>query len=200
MIQLIRSQRRTISLMIKDDGSLMVRAPKSTRIEYVNKFLDEKSDWILKHQIMMQEYLNRKKSHKFINSNGILYLGKRLKPKGLDLTNYNEVKSWYKKKALEIITKKTENFSEKFNLKYNNLKINDAKKRWGSCSWQNNLNFSWRVIMAPNKVIDYVIIHEISHIKHKNHSQNFWDFVSSMMKNYKKYDFWLEENRFLLDF
>lgn len=200
MIELIRSNRKTISLMIKDDGSLMVRAPRRTRIEYVNKFLEDKQDWIAKHKDMMQDFLRRRKSHKFINSKGILYLGRRIKPKGVNLRSYDEIKSWYKKRAKTVFTRKIDNFSAEFGLKYGKLKITDAKKRWGSCSGRNNINLSWRLLMASNKAIDYVIIHELAHIKHKDHSVRFWNYVESMMKNYKKYDNWLEENRFLLDF
>jgi predicted metal-dependent hydrolase len=200
MIQLIRSKRRTISLIIKDDGDLLVRAPNHTRIEYVQRFLQEKEDWIKKHQNTIKDFLKRKKSHKFITSQGIYLLGKRVIPKKINLKKYSEIKSWYKAEAEKYITKRLDFFADKFDLKYGTLKITDAKRRWGSCSGRNNMNFSWRILMAPKKTVDYVIIHELAHIKHKNHSARFWDFVETMMKDYKKHDNWLEENRFLLDF
>ncbi len=200
MIQLIRSKRRTISLIIKDDGSLVVRAPNKVKIEYIEKFIAEKQIWIEKHRFKMQDFLKRKKSHKFINEQGILYLGKRIIPQDLNLEDENLVKYWYKKKAQEICVTKIDYLSKQYNLKYNKLKISNAKKRWGSCSSKNNINISWRVIMAPTLVVDYVLIHELAHIKQKNHSVKFWSEVEKMMKNYKKHDKWLEENRFLLDF
>ncbi len=200
MIHLIRSKRRTISLMIKDDGALLVRAPERTRIEYVNKFIKEKENWIAKHQELMKAFLKKKKTYKFITDEGILLLGKRVRPKGLELKNIDEIKLWYKKKAAILISKRLDFFTKKFGLHYGALKITSARKRWGSCSGRNDMNFSWRLIMADKKAIDYVIVHEIAHIKHKDHSAKFWDCVESMMKDYRKYDSWLEENRFLLDF
>lgn len=200
MIQLFRSNRKTISLTVDDDGSLIVRAPKRIKSEYIEKFIQDKQNWIKKRQFLMKDFIKKKKSYKFVDKEGILYLNKRMKPKQLNLNNYKEIKLWYKNQAVKLCQKKIDQFSQDFNLNYNKLKISDAKKRWGSCSSKNNINISWRVIMAPNKVVDYVIIHELAHIKHKNHSDKFWNLVEIMMKNYKKYDKWLEEHRFLLDF
>lgn len=200
MIQLIRSKRRTISLMVKDDGGLLVRAPHRTRIEYVEKFVQEKQSWIKKQRILMQDFLQRRKSHKFITDEGILYLGKRRRPRGLDLGRYEAIKSWYKEQAFDFLQERLDFYSKELNLKYGVLKITNAKRRWGSCSGLNNMNFTWRLMMAPKKVIDYVAVHELAHIKHKNHSPRFWNLVAEMMPKYKKYDDWLEENRFLLEF
>jgi len=66
------------------------------------------------------------------------------------------------------------------------LRITNARKRWGSCSVKGNLNFTWRLIMAPLQVIDYVVVHELVHIKEKNHSKNFWNHVSSYLPDYKQ--------------
>lgn len=185
--------------MIKDDGGLLVRAPNGTRIEYINKFVEEKQSWILKHKKLMNEFLKKKKTNKFINNEGVLVLGKRTIPNALDLRDYDLVKAWMKKKAKNIIEKRVEEFCEEFDLRHSGLRISDAKRRWGSCGSKNNLNFTWRLIMAPSKVVDYVIIHEIAHIKHKNHSKRFWRLVESMMPDYEKHDKWLEEHRYLLE-
>lgn len=199
MIQLIRSKRRTISLTIKDDGELLVKAPNGTRIEYINKFLQEKDDWISKHKKLMKDFLKRRRSHKFVTKDGFLFLGKRVKPSGINLRDRDSIEVYLKEKALNVIEKRTIDYCNEFGLEYSVLRISNAKRRWGSCGSKNSLNFTWRLMMAPSKVIDYVIIHEISHIKHKNHSARFWSLVESMMLDYKKHDNWLEENRFLLD-
>lgn len=200
MIQLIRSKRRTISLIIKDDGGLLVRAPQRTRIEYINKFVEEKQGWISKHKKLMNEFLNKKNSHKFVDENGVLVLGKRIKPKGLDLDDYGQVKAWFKRKAKDLISKKVEEYCHEFDLKHAGIRISDARRRWGSCGARNNLNFTWRLIMAPSKVVDYVVIHEIAHIRYKDHSRRFWNLVESMMPDYEKHDKWLEEHRYLLEY
>ncbi len=186
--------------MIKDDGALVVRAPQRTRIEYINKFVEEKQDWISKHKKLMNEFLDKKKSNKFVNEKGILVLGKRVRPRGLDLSDYDQVKIWMKGHAKALISERVDEYCHEFGLEHAGIRISDARRRWGSCGARNNLNFTWRLIMAPSKVVDYVIIHEIAHIKHKNHSKRFWRLVESMMPDYEKHDKWLEEHRYLLEY
>ncbi|HLD77173.1 MAG TPA: M48 family metallopeptidase, partial [Rickettsiales bacterium] len=122
------------------------------------------------------------------------------KPKGLNLINQALVKEWFKVKALKIIEKKLDHFGKKFGLKYKRIRITNARTRWGSCSYDNSLNFSWKIITAPKKIVDYVIIHEMAHLRHKNHSTRFWNLVAEMMPDYEKYDQWLKKNHFLLHF
>jgi predicted metal-dependent hydrolase len=104
-------------------------------------------------------------------------LSKKYKNNASDLFS-----DFYKKEARKHIEKRIIFISEKYNLKYNKLKITSAKTRWGSCTSQKNINFSYRLIMAPLKTIDYVIVHELSHLKEMNHSKKFWDIVEEMMK------------------
>lgn len=200
MIQLIRSKRRTISLIINREGQLIVRAPLRTNIDYINKIIVKKERWIKKQQIRIKTRLEQKERNKFIDKNGILFLGKRIIPEGLDLENQETVKMWYKKNSLIFIKEKLDFFTKEFGLKYNKVKITNATKRWGSCSGKGNINFSWRLILTPQEIVEYVIIHEIAHLRHKNHSQKFWGFVKEMLPEYKKHDDWLKKNGFLLNF
>ena len=101
---------------------------------------------------------------------------------------------WYKQQARKIIARRTEYYSSIFGYKYNKITIRNQQTRWGSCSGRNNLNFNWRLIMAPLNVIDYVVVHELSHIEEKNHSRRFWDKVSNVMPDYKNHRNWLKEN------
>ena len=78
------------------------------------------------------------------------------------------------------------------------MKITNALKTWGSCSHQGNLNFTWRLIMAPLNVIDYVVVHELIHLDEKNHSRIFWDKVEILIPEYKGYKEWLKKNGHLL--
>ena len=77
---------------------------------------------------------------------------------------------------------------------YNQFRIKEQKTRWGSCSKRNNLNFNWKIIMAPEKVIDYVIIHELCHLVHFNHSKEFWNLLAFYMPDYKEQAEWLKNN------
>ncbi len=101
--------------------------------------------------------------------------------------------NWYKKRAHEVIVPRVEKFAEKYKFSYNNIRITSAQTRWGSCSSKKNLNFSWRLIMAPKEVVDYVIVHELTHLKHMNHSREFWANVERICPLYKHYKIKLEE-------
>ena len=114
--------------------------------------------------------------------------------------NKAEIISWYKHEALKYIVPQLEYFSAKINAKHRAVKITSARKRWGSCSTRGNINFSWRLIMAPKEVVDYVIAHEAAHLLHKNHSARFWNCVEKMIPDYKNHHLWLRKNGFLLDY
>ena len=99
-----------------------------------------------------------------------------------------------KKRAKEYIPGRVQILASEHGLKYNKSRITSARSRWGSCSSKKNLNFSYRLMLTPGDVIDYVIIHELAHLKHMNHSKNFWNQVESMMSNYKEKEKWLKKN------
>lgn len=115
------------------------------------------------------------------------------------LTNAKDIFiQWYKEEAYHKIAEQVEFYAKRAGLKYNKVKITNAQKRWGSCSSANNLNFSWSLIMAPLKVLDYVVVHELCHLIERNHSQRFWTKVKTMMPDYEKYRDWLNEYGYLL--
>lgn len=92
---------------------------------------------------------------------------------------------WYRKQAQTYMSERVDHFSEKHGLQYKEIRITSAITRWGSCSGRNNLNFPWRLLMAPQEVIDYVVVHELAHTVHKNHSPRFWNLVESIMPDWK---------------
>jgi predicted metal-dependent hydrolase len=102
--------------------------------------------------------------------------------------------SWYKKKAHEYINQRVDFFSRMLKFQHKSLKITSAGSRWGSCSEDNNLAFSFRLIMAPPDIIDYVIVHELMHIIEKNHSSRFWQRVEKVIPEYKRHRCWLRDN------
>ncbi|MEK7309241.1 MAG: SprT family zinc-dependent metalloprotease [Planctomycetota bacterium] len=106
---------------------------------------------------------------------------------------------WYKEQARAGITERVNLYSSQTGLRYKQIKISSARKRWGSCSRGGNLNFSWRLIMAPPAVIDYVVAHEVAHLEHKNHSRNFWNKVMALNPDYKQRRRWLREHGHLLE-
>ncbi|MER3328209.1 MAG: M48 family metallopeptidase, partial [Candidatus Kapaibacterium sp.] len=107
---------------------------------------------------------------------------------------------WYKEKALKIASFLTDKYTDKLGIKHRNVKITSAKTRWGSCSCQKNININWRLVLAPLQVLEYVVAHEVAHLKFMDHSSKFWLTVQELQPSYKTYKKWLKDNHNLLKF
>ena len=216
--KIIRSKRRTIALEVARDARLIVRAPYRTPLHFIEKVVFKKRFWIKEKQEIVRDRRKKVIPKEFISGEGFLYLGNMYKLEFIDdldmpivfnngfkiaRKNYDIAKeiliAWYKAQAYQKISERVNWHSSLSGLKYNKIKISDAQKRWGSCSAKGNLNFSWRLIMAPLRVIDYVVVHELAHLEEKNHSKRFWNKIKIMLPDYEQYRDWLKENRYLLD-
>jgi len=102
--------------------------------------------------------------------------------------------NWYKERAYEIISERVQAYAQRYGFAPRQVKITSAKTRWGSCSPNDGLNFTWRLVMAPLEVIDYVVIHELVHLRIRNHSSKFWKEVGLIDPDYKNKRKWLREN------
>lgn len=213
--KIVRSKRKTISLEIDDEARLIIRAPKSVSKSYIDKVVENKRSWIEKKQKQVKLYnIERINNSEFKNGKICLFLGKEYtlcitsQVQSISLSGdtlyfpekyiddgEQRIVSWYKKESREILSKRLESHANNLDLSYNNLGISSAKKRWGSCNSNGNINFSYRLIMAPIDVIDYVIVHELMHLKVLNHSKKFWDEVANAMPDYKKRLKWLKDNQ-----
>jgi predicted metal-dependent hydrolase len=210
--KLIRSKRRTIALIIERDGSFTVRAPMRAPHTAIETFIQQKEDWITRTRekmksarpILEKQYANGEK-FLFLGSAFDLKLVGFQKPllrfdNGFSLRQSAQVKGeqvftrWYKERALEVISGRVKQYSEQYNFAPKQVKISSAKTRWGSCSSSGTLNFTWRLVMAPLDVIDYVVVHELAHLRVKNHSSKFWKVVESIYPEHKKQRKWLREN------
>lgn len=216
--KIVRSKRKTLALEIAGDASLIVRAPERASLNLIQKIVYKKQRWIKTKQDIVKKRHKKTTPKKFINGEKILFLGKiyklyivnninlplifnqnfQLSYKHLDKAK-EIFTNWYKKQAYKKISQRVNFYSLISGFKYNKINITKAQKRWGSCSNQGNLNFSWRLVMAPEKVIDYVVIHELIHLREKNHSKNFWSEVELLMSDYKTHRQWLKKNGHILD-
>ena len=199
-----------------ENADLVVRAPHRASYDEIQKFISEKSAWIdKKHRLIKAHLKDNENQH---SRSQCLYLGSLYPVKinknsidpisfnGLMFTINNEnretisllLKSWYKKRFMEVALPRLSYFSNKYNLKVNQVRVKEQKTLWGSCSSKNNINLNYLLIMAPMKVIDYVIVHELVHTIHKNHSAKFWQKVETIMPNYKDARYWLKENGYKL--
>ena len=219
--QLIRSKRRrkTISLHIKEDGRVVIYVPYHTPKGEIEGFIKEKESWVIKK--ISEKGRSIKETEKaFITGEKFLYLGESY-PLEIGDTHYRGLPlklsfgkfildkdrleeardlfiHWYKREAKEKIEGRLHYFSNRLQLFPKGLKITSAKYRWGSCSRDSRLSFSWKIIMAPLSIIDYVLIHELVHIKEKNHSKRFWTYLETILPDYRKHRFWLKENGYRL--
>jgi predicted metal-dependent hydrolase len=108
------------------------------------------------------------------------------------------IEKFYRKKAEEVIHDRLECFNEHYGFRFGRVTLRNQKTRWGSCSSAGNLNFNWRLIMAPIEVIDYVVVHELCHLKEMNHSRRFWDLIAETIPDFRAHRKWLKEHHSLL--
>lgn len=208
--KLVRSKRKTLALIVETDGSLTVRAPLRMKEVDIWHFIETKADWIKRKQAQVKKDVPT--THQYVDGERFWYLGKevplRIVPdirpalvmdKVFKLKNsaLSQAESlftkWYKKQARRVITERVEYFTQKHRFDVQKIRISSARTRWGSCSTKGTLSFTWRLVMAPLDVIDYVIVHELCHLKELNHSKTFWGKVESIMPDYKRRRSWLKK-------
>ncbi len=212
--KLIRAHRSSISVSINRDGEIIVHAPRLMPLFFIERFLEEKREWIEK---AVEKMHSHPKVHKreYLEDESFLFLGKeyplhfgnyqeisltdRLNvPQILKFRVQKELTNWYIKKAKEKITERVKYHAEKMGTTYTSLMFSDTISKWGSCTHDNRLQFRWRLIMAPLMVIDYVIIHELAHTIEHNHSNAFWAIVRKYTPAYRQHKKWLETNADLM--
>jgi predicted metal-dependent hydrolase len=210
--QLVRSKRRTIALIVERDGSLTVRAPQRAALRDIESFIREKAAWVLRTRARLQAIPEVPKKQ-FVDGEKFLFLGqpyelKLVKPQrpalqfqdGFTLAGSSQKRGeqafmrWYKGQALKLISARVKVYSERHGLIPKRIKITSARTRWGSCSPDGTLNFTWRLVMAPLEVIDYVVVHELVHLKVKDHSKRFWNSVEHIMPDYSLHRKWLRKH------
>ncbi len=199
MYKIIKSNRKTIAAKIDKNGEIVIYAPYFVNNQVINQFFNENKSKILRLQNKTIENINLRNNFKINNTLKLLgmdfpvvYGNKTsfenntfiLPDKDFSLIK-NDIINLYKKLAKEIILYRTEYYKNKIRTEYNFVKIKSVKSRWGSCSSKKNLNFSWKLVMADIKIVDYVVVHELCHLKEMNHSENFWKEVEKILPDYK---------------
>ena len=214
--ELIKKYRRTVSLKITPKG-LIVNAPILMTNYKINQLLQKKSKWIQKKLLFTFSNekpfeINNDVTFKIFDKellillregkNNISIEGDRCSINFKNLTDSLSLKKffqmWIKKYALNFFVQRVEELSRDNNLKVKATSISNAKNRWGTCNSKKEIRLNWRLIQAPPFVIDYVICHELSHLKFMNHSSDFWQQVELLFPNYKEAELYLKENGFKL--
>ena len=202
--KLVRSNRKTLGLYITKDAQLEVRAPLKMSQRDIEKFIGTKKQWINSH-LAKRKQLNSEKAAFRLDYGAMLtlcgkqypliakegnhagfngecfYLPPSLPP---DIIKQISVQT-YKNIAKNFLPAKTAQYAERMNVRAAAVKINSARTRWGSCSGKNSINFSYKLIMADEDVIDYVVVHELAHTREHNHSAKFWALVEAVLPDYQ---------------
>lgn len=212
--QVVRSNRKSVALVIDNEANLIVRAPLSMSDEDIETFVKKKKRWINEKQQQVAVFGEKHPPVVVETGESVMFLGSSyaiikdtvddvavsgnelVVPEDYDRDN---LIAWLKEQALQTITERVNLYSNIMGVTPGTVKLSEAKARWGSCSTKNNLNFAWRLVMCPLSVIDYVVVHELSHITYKNHSSAFWARVKTVLPNYEDDQDWLKVNRKLMD-
>ena len=163
----IRSDRRTLSLQIKTDGSIVVRCPRRYPSREIQKFVESKSDWILKNLRQVQR----------------VQALPHLTEEELEILDHQ---------AHSLLPEKVRYWASRVGVTYGRITIRRQKTRWGSCSSQGNLNFNLLLMLTPPEVMDYIVVHELCHRKEMNHSARFWAEVEKVLPDYEARRKWLK--------
>lgn len=215
--QLIKSNRKTVTISVLPTKEVIVKTPKYLSDKEVMKMVKQKAKWIDDKISKMQDNITFEK--KYVDGDGILFKGKEYKLKVIEeiglkksvvrihqdeiiiIMNQinreqipNVLDRWYKEKAKELVCEKIEHYNSFIHKKITNIRIKDQKKRWGSCSSLGNLNFNWRIIMMPEEMFDYIIVHEMCHLLYLNHSRDYWKSVEKILPDYKEREKWIRQN------
>ena len=214
---LIRSDRKTLAVYITDEATVVARAPLKMPKADIDRFIELKKAWISAHLAAKTAQNGRKTSFCLKYSDKILFRGAEYPiiarngnkagfdgesfymPDGYDGDKIRDTAvQVYKLLAQKLLAAKTAEYAKKMSVKPASVRINSAKTRWGSCSGKNGINFSWRLVLASDDVIDYVVVHELAHTFQHNHSKEFWAVVASYAPEYKQHRAWLRKNGSLL--
>jgi predicted metal-dependent hydrolase len=209
---------RTKSATIKVEGGVvMVVVPETLVQDRIVRLLDDKARWI-KEKLALHFHNHSKSDKQYVSGESFSYLGRNYRLK-VNKGQYQPVKlfrgsftvtlrigrdnpeliqdsltSWYKQHAQAKLTEKAKRYADIIGVTYASVGIKLYKSRWGSCSVDGNIDFNWHIIMAPNRIVDYVVVHELCHLIHHDHSPKFWKQVERILPDYAESKEWLKLN------
>jgi len=216
--RLVRTRRKTVAIVVERDGSLTVRAPLRMAEAHIQTFVESHESWIEKHQARIRA-TPPVPSKNYSAGGTFLYLGQsyplslvaRQRPAlSFDGSSFRLAKAalpkaeqaftrWYKEQAALLLSERALSIAGINGFTYQKIRISSARTRWGSCSSHGTLSFTFRLVMAPLEVVDYVVLHELVHTHIHNHSKTFWNRLGELMPDYKRRLTWLKKNgKFLI--
>jgi predicted metal-dependent hydrolase len=211
--QIIRTKRKTIALIVRPDGTLLVRAPMRASNRSIQEFVATNTRWIEKTRTRIRDSAPPL-AKQYVPGEQFEYLGQvypleivtdQRKSLLLEEGKFKLAASakdgatlvferWYREQARQVLQERVELFAGQNGFRYSRIGVTAARTRWGSCSAKGALNFSWRLIQAPIEAVDYVVVHELVHTLIHNHSKKFWKSVEQILPDYRTRRKWLRSN------
>lgn len=217
-----QKNRKSLQLKILSSTHLEIIAPNKFPKSDIKQILEDKSNWIIKKILHLAAIKENPTNKSIAHGAAVLYLGQNHTlrftkspnhPNTIHLHDQNIfinflsedtapvnslLKKWYINEARLLLLSKTALWANIINVHPQRIAIKEQKTRWGSCSSKCNINYNWRIIMAPPEVIDYLVIHELCHLRIPNHSSLFWQEVSKFSPKFKEHRKWLKNNGVML--
>lgn len=212
--RIVRSSRRTVSIEISHDGSILVRAPRLVSSSRIEGFIKQKMGWIERRRADLLSHCETPVEKRFDHGELFLFQGKsyplELRPNGTGAVSLGSsivipgkhaadpskaVLSWYKKQARALLAQRLDFWSSETGMRCSMMRLSGARTRWGSCTSRGVISLNWRLVMAPLAVLDYVVVHELAHTQVYNHTPEFWREVARFIPDYKAKREWLKKHR-----
>ncbi len=207
--RIVRSRRKTIAIHILPNGEVEVRCPRYVSDTEIQKIVQQHESWIKKKQMTLKKhkpfhgrlhdgceifYLGRSYPLRFAEVKKTSWTGEEvLFPRNKSRHIRQTLETWYKQQARSLFVERLDHYCAPYGLHYRGLRISSALKRYGSCSAKNQISLSWRLILLPLELIDYVVVHELVHTREKHHQKNFWKTVEAILPDYKEREKKLKE-------
>ncbi|MEG0614957.1 MAG: SprT family zinc-dependent metalloprotease [Oscillospiraceae bacterium] len=204
-----RFKMKQAKIVINNEGEVIVRAPRRKTQKSIAAFVKQNEKWIDETSSAFRENIKKREDFLVSPEGKFLLLGTEypvkngeeclfdgeffILPKGTFSEIKPELEKLYKEMADKIIRKQVEKYSEIINVRVEKISIHSTKSRWGSCNAKKHINFCWRLVMLPIEIVDYIVVHELCHIKQLNHSQYFWKEVYNILPDYKEREEQLKE-------
>ena len=211
-----KSDRKTASIYIERDGQVSVLVPRTLKKAEIDRLIETKRKWIYRNQAEWQDMNATRIRRQFVSGEGFLYLGRSYRLKLVDdqaeplllkdgyfclrsdngeLKNPDAAfKEFYKTKGQKRIADRVSHYAERMGVEPTGVRILELKNRWASCTPEGRLNFHWKCMMAPATVIDYIVVHELAHLRYLNHTKSFWNQVDKVLLDYRDRKEWLRVN------
>jgi len=209
-----RNNRKTGSIYVERDGQITVLVPRKTTKAEVEEILEQKRKWIYTALAEWEDLNATRVAREFVNGEGFLYLGRSYRLRLVDeqdealllkggyfclCRNKNgrpaeTFKNFYRDKGLSKISERIGYYQDKMGVDVQDVRVIELQNRWASCTKKGTLNFHWKCIMAPLTIVDYIIVHELAHLIHSNHSPAFWSEVEKVIPDYRERKEWLRKN------